>query len=181
MPWPGPGWSRAALGLTIWISLSLAACVHVEKQSTVPTLVTAERRLVKAEKQSLDIPGQSGEFLAVAKIAEQQLSSSTESEAAKSSALALYNRATADLAADVPALIQKEKTAGTISLKDSQSGQTNQLQLESGKRGEYPPTYFQQILVAARVDRKGMRDWAARSWEFTAVQALGRSRLAWNR
>ena len=103
------------------------------------------------------------ESLAVAKIAEQQLSSSTESEAEKSSALALYNRAAAELAADVPALIQKGKTAGTISLKDSQSGQTNQLQLESGKRGEYPPTYFQQILVAARVDRKGMRDNAVRA------------------
>ena len=175
VPWPGPGWSRAALGLTIWISLSLAACVHVEKQSTVPTMVTAERRLVKAEKQSLDIPGQSGEFLAVAKIAEQQLSSSTESEATKSSALALYNRATADLAADVPSLIQKEKTAGTISLKDSPSGQTNQLQLESGKRGEYPPTYFQQILVAARVDRKGMRDNAVRAGLGGAVVGVYRS------
>ncbi len=162
MPLPGPGWSRAGIGLTIWISLTLAACVHVEKQSTAPTLVTAEKRLVKAEKQSLDVPGQSGEFLAVAKIADQQLSSSTESEATKSSALALYNRATADLAADLPALIQKEKTSGTISLKDSQSGQTNLLQLESGKRGEYPPTYFQEILVAARVDRKGMRDNAVR-------------------
>ena len=63
MPLPGPGWSRAGVGLTIWISLTLAACVHVEKQSTVPTLLTAERRLAKAEKQSLDVPGQSGEFL----------------------------------------------------------------------------------------------------------------------
>ena len=163
MPLPGPGLSRAALALTVWISLTLTACVHVEKQSTAPTLVTAERRLVKAERQSLDLPGQSGEFLAVAKIAEQQLNSSTESDTAKSSALALYNRATADLAADLPALIRKEKTAGTISLKDSQSGQMNQLQLESGKRGEYPPTYFQEILVAARVDKKGMRDNAVRA------------------
>jgi pimeloyl-ACP methyl ester carboxylesterase len=163
MPLPGPGLSRAALALTVWISLTLTACVHVEKQSTAPTLVTAERRLVKAERQSLDLPGQSGEFLAVAKIAEQQLSSSTESDPAKSSALALYNRATADLAADLPALIRKEKAAGTISLKDSQSGQMNQLQLESGKRGEYPTTYFQEILVAARVDKKGMRDNAVRA------------------
>jgi pimeloyl-ACP methyl ester carboxylesterase len=150
--------SRAASGLAIWISLTLVACVHVEKPSTAPQLVAAERRLAQAEKKSSDVEGQAGEFLAIAKIAEEQLTSGHDTEAEKSSALALYNRATADLAADLPSLIREEQNSGTISLKDPESGQMNRLQFESARRGEYPATYFQKILVADRVDKKGMRD-----------------------
>ncbi len=152
------GLSRAALAFPIWISLTLVACVHVEKQSTAPSLVAAERRLAQAEKQSSNVDGQAGEFLAIAKIADEQLSPGHDTEAEKSSALALYNRATADLAADLPSLIRQEQNSGTLSLKDPGSGQMNRLQLESERPGEYRANYFQKILVADRVDKKGMRD-----------------------
>jgi pimeloyl-ACP methyl ester carboxylesterase len=158
----GLGLSRAVLALPICISLSLVACAHFERQSTAPPLVAAERRLARAEKQNSNVGAQAGEFLAVAKIAEVQLSSGTQPEPAKSSTVALYNRASADLAEDLPALIRQQQSSTTLSLKDPQSGQINRLRLESGRPGEYPPTYFQKILIAERVDRKGMRDNAIR-------------------
>jgi hypothetical protein len=142
MAFAGLGLSRAAMALPICISLTLIACVHFEKQSTAPALVAAERRLAQAEKQSSDVEGQAGEFFAVAKIAAVQLSSDTQPDPAKSSVVALYNRATADLAAHLPDLIRQQQSSTTLSLKDPQSGQIDRLQLESGSRGEYPPTYF---------------------------------------
>jgi pimeloyl-ACP methyl ester carboxylesterase len=154
---------RAAFALPILTSLSLIGCVNFERQSNAPPLVRADRRLAQAEKHGSDIGLQAGEFLAVAKIAEEQLSSGTPSDTASSPAVRLYNRATADLAADLPALIQQQRNSRTLSLKDPQSGQINQLQLESGSRGEYPVTYFQRILVADRVDKRGMHDNAIRT------------------
>jgi pimeloyl-ACP methyl ester carboxylesterase len=159
----GLGLSRVVLALPIFISLTLVACVHFEKQSTVQPLVAAERRLARAERQNSNVEAQAAEFFAVAKIAEVQLSSGTQSDPGKSSAIALYNRATADLATDLPTLIRQQQSSTILSLKDPQSGQINRLQLESGRRGEYPATYFQKILIAEQVDKKGMRENAIRT------------------
>jgi hypothetical protein len=60
-------------------------------------------------------------------------------------------------------LIRQQQSSTILSLKDPQSGQINRLHLESGRRGEYPPTYFHKILLAERVDKKGMRDNAIRA------------------
>ncbi|MBV9644505.1 MAG: alpha/beta fold hydrolase [Verrucomicrobia bacterium] len=156
----GLSWFRKAFVWPIGISLTLVGCVHVEKQRTAPAppLATAERRLAQAEKQRANLDTQAGEFLAIAKIADEQLSYGHDTEAEKSSALTLYNRATADLAANLPSLIRQEQNSGTLSVKDSRSGQMNRLELDSGRPGEYPATYFQKILLADRVDKKGMRD-----------------------
>jgi pimeloyl-ACP methyl ester carboxylesterase len=150
------------LGISICIALATSACVSSESRTTAPPLVAAQRRLAQAEKQHLDTGIRTGEYLAVAKIAEEQLTSGTQPDPSRSSARALYNRATADLAADLPGLIGQQRNSTNLSLKDPQSGQINRLELEFGKRGEYPPTYFQQILAADRVDKRGMRDNAIR-------------------
>ena len=156
--------SRVAPCLAIWFSLNLSACVNFEKQGSASPLATAERRLAVAERHSSNVEGQAGEYLAVAKIAEGQLAASGASaDQAKSSAVKLYNRATADLAVDLPPLVRQEQNSRTLSLKDPKTGQINQLQLEYGGRGEYSPTYFQQILLADRVDKKGMKDDAVRA------------------
>ena len=149
--------SKQATGLAIWLSLSLGACTSFEKKGAAPPLVSAERRLVRAEKQKSNPEARAGEYLAVAKIAEEQLASQTQPLPANSPAVALYNRATADLAVELSTLIRQQQNSRTLLLKDPQSGEINRLQLDSGK-GMYPPTYFPQILAADRVDRKGMRD-----------------------
>jgi len=157
------GFSRVALCLAILLSLNLSACVHYEKQGSASPLAAAERRLALAERHGSNVEGQAGEYLSVAKIAEEQLASNPNSDPAKSSAVKLYNRATADLATDLPLLIRQERNSRTLSLKDAQTGQINQLQLEYGGKGEFSPAFFQQILIADRVDKKGMKDDAVRT------------------
>jgi L,D-transpeptidase-like protein len=73
-----------------------------------------------------------------------------------SEALTLYNQAVADLAADVPTLIAHKKNFGMFELRDAGTGETVQLQIESGRPGEYQPDSFQKILKAASVNRKGL-------------------------
>jgi len=157
------GFSRVALCLAILLSLHLSACVNYEKQGSASPLAAAERRLALAERHGSNVEGQAGEYLSVAKIAEEQLASNPNSDPAKSSAVKLYNRATADLATDLPLLIRQERNSRTLSLKDAQTGQINQLQLEYGGKGEFSPAFFQQILIADRVDKKGMKDDAVRT------------------
>ena len=137
------------------VSIFLGACVNFEKQSSKSApLVTGELRLRRAERHKLDVNVQAGEYLAVASIAERQLNSPSTSQTDRSSATALYNRATADLASDLPALIDNQRNPKTPVLKNSGTGETERLHLQSGARGEYDTTYFQKILVADQINQK---------------------------
>jgi pimeloyl-ACP methyl ester carboxylesterase len=135
-----------------------AGCAVQEKQAVEPALVKAERRLAQAEKLKLNDEGQAAEYLAVAKISADEMGNQrTAASSDSSQAVALYNRAVADLAADLPALMQKNNS-GTLELRDVGTGETSQLQIESGKPGEYQPASFRQILKAATISRKGLDD-----------------------
>jgi hypothetical protein len=119
--------------------------------------------LARAEKLKLNTEGQAAEYLAVVKITAGEIRQTrTASSPNSSQALALYNRAVADLAADVPTLISQEKNSGTLELRDAGTGETAQLQIESGKSGEYQPASFRQILKAASINRKGLDENATR-------------------
>jgi pimeloyl-ACP methyl ester carboxylesterase len=134
-----------------------AGCATHEKQAAESPLMQAERRIARAEKVKLNIEGQAAEYLAVAKISASEIGNTRTATSPNSSrALALYNRAVADLATDLPALLRKKNNSGTLAFRDEQTGETSQLQIESGKPGEYQPTSFQQILKAASVNRKGL-------------------------
>jgi pimeloyl-ACP methyl ester carboxylesterase len=134
-----------------------AGCATHEKQAAESPLMQAERRIARAEKVKLNIEGQAAEYLAVAKISASEIGNARTATSPNSSrALALYNRAVADLATDLPALLRKKNNSGTLAFRDEQTGETSQLQIESGKPGEYQPTSFQQILKAASVNRKGL-------------------------
>ncbi len=112
---------------------------------------------------NLNSEGQAAEYLAVARIAAREIGSvHTGPSPASSQAIALYNRSSADLAATVPALIRKTNASSTLTLHDQWTGQTSELQIDSGKPGEYSPAYFQEILTARSVDRKGLTDDAKR-------------------
>jgi len=151
------------LALAICVSICLGACVNFEKQSSESApLAAAELRLRRAERQKLDVNGQAGEYLAVASIAERQLNSTSGFQTGRSSATALYNRATADLASDLPALIDRQPNSKTLVLKDSGTGETERLHLQSGARGQYDATYFQKILVADQINQKHMQKHATR-------------------
>jgi pimeloyl-ACP methyl ester carboxylesterase len=153
----GLGPFKAAVALTI-IVLG-AGCATHENQVTEPLLIQAERRLVKAEKLKLNPEGQAAEYLAVAKITAGELSKKRATPFPNSSqTVSLYNRAVGDLAADVPTLISQEKNSGLLELRDTGTGETAQLTLESGKTGEYQPATFREIIEATSVDKKGLEE-----------------------
>jgi hypothetical protein len=151
------------LALAICVSICLGACVSFEKQSSDSApLAAAELRLRRAERQKPDVNAQAGEYLAVAIIAKRQLNSTSASKTSRSSAIALYNRATADLASDLPAVIDRQRNSKTLVLKNSGTGETERLHLQSGERGQYDATYFQKILVADQINQKHMQKHATR-------------------
>ena len=133
-----------------------AGCAIQEKQAAEPPLIEAEHRLAKAEKLKLNDEGQAAEYLAVAKICASEMGKGgAPASSASSQAVMLYNRAVADLATDLPALMQKN-ISGTLELRDPGNGETSQLQIESGKAGEYQPASFREILKASGISRKGL-------------------------
>jgi hypothetical protein len=137
--------------------LAPPGCATHEKQAAEPPLIQAERRLARAEKLKLNTERQAAEYLAVVKITAGEIGKTRAASFPNSSqALALYNRAVADLAADVPTLIGQKKNSGMFELRDAGTGETIQLQIESGKPGEYQPASFREILKAASISRKGL-------------------------
>ncbi len=139
-------------------------CAVYEKPAKGPSLTQADRRLARAEKINLNPEGQAAEYLSVARIAAGEIGSArTATSPTSGQAIALYNRAAADLATDVPALIRQKNTASTLTLHDQGTGEISELRIESGKPAEYSPADFQQILSARSVDRKGLTDNVTRS------------------
>jgi pimeloyl-ACP methyl ester carboxylesterase len=137
-------------------------CAIQEKRAAEPPLIEAEHRLARAEKRKLDNEGQAAEYLAVAKISASEMGKArTPPSSTSTQAVALYNRAVTDLAVDLPALRQKNNSS-TLELRDARTGETSQLQIESGKAGEYQPASFRQILKAAGISRKGLDENVAR-------------------
>jgi pimeloyl-ACP methyl ester carboxylesterase len=151
------GLARCKTAVALTIVILAAGCATQEKQTTEPTLIQAEHRLAKGEKIKLNTEGQAAEYLAVARIAAGEMSKTRNNSSSSSSqAATLYNRAVADLAADVPELISLKKNSGLLELRDAGTGETAQLVIESGKPGEYQPASFREIIKAASVDKKGL-------------------------
>jgi hypothetical protein len=109
LPGPAyPGLSR--IGGVCTLLFTLAGCVHYERQATAaPPLVEAQRRLAQAEKRTADPQGHAAACLAVAKAAATEMAKGrSATDPAPNPAVGLYNRAAADLAADLPALIRQQ-------------------------------------------------------------------------
>jgi hypothetical protein len=144
------------------LPICLGACLHLENQGvTSSPLAAAELRLARAERQRADA-ARRAEYLAVVETAQQQVVSTPSADPAHSSALRIYNRATADLAGDLPALIKRQPNSKTLVLTEPGAGQSERLRLESGRHGEYAPAYFQKILVADQIDQRHMPEHATR-------------------
>ncbi|HXM03767.1 MAG TPA: alpha/beta fold hydrolase [Chthoniobacterales bacterium] len=144
------------------LPILLGACAQVEKPGGSSPLSAAELRLARAEKPSADKTTQAAEYLSVAEVAQQQLSLTAPTDLPRPSALRLYNRAAADLAADLPALIERQPNSKVLDLTEPGTGQIERLRLDGGQRGEYSPSYFQRILIADQIDQRRMRKPATR-------------------
>jgi len=155
--------------------VSAVGCVSYERQGAAPPLVEAQRRLAAAEKRKADPTGQAAEYLAAARIAAGELAKNKSAASLANPAVGIYNRATADLAADLPGLVGEQRNAAAFILRDPQTSETWRLQVESGKPGEYPAGFFQEIIVASRVDKRGLNDDVTRAGLGGAVVGVHRS------
>src|SRR5207244_8997288 len=63
----------------------------------------------------------------------------------------IYNRAAADLAAELPELNNGRNGFESLTTQDRTTGEIYQLQLSSPERGEYPSTYFQEFVDAQKL------------------------------
>ena len=155
---------RIKIELALAFVLLAAGCATHEKETGQPPLIQAERRLAKAEKLKLNPEGQAAEYLAVAKVAASEIGNERSSALFKSNpAVVLYNRAVADLTTELPELTRQKNNAGILELRDPETGESSQLQIESGKPGEYQPTSFQKIVNAATVDKRGFDEEVTRA------------------
>jgi pimeloyl-ACP methyl ester carboxylesterase len=160
-----PGLRASKVCLFFGFIILSAGCTTYEKQAAQSPLAGPERRLRKAERVHQNAEGQAAEYLAVAKIAAGELARHPKTDAPQDSdqALSLYDRAVADLATDLPSLIGQQHNSGTLTLHDPETGETSQLRIGSGRSGELSPTYFNQILAARTVNKKGLQDDVTRS------------------
>jgi pimeloyl-ACP methyl ester carboxylesterase len=169
-----PSGTLIRLGFAALLLLS-AGCSTDESQVGGPPVVQAESRLKRAQKLKLNPEKQAAEYLAVAEICSKEIGHAGVAPASgPNGALALYNEAAADLATNLPKLIG-QGDPGTLTLRDSDTGQTYQLRIESDKPGEYKPGSFQQILSAAHINKKGLLQDAVRNGLGGAVVGVEQS------
>jgi pimeloyl-ACP methyl ester carboxylesterase len=157
--------SASKVCLVLGFLVLSAGCTTYEKQAAQSPLAGPERRLHKAEREHQHTEDQAAEYLAVAKIAAGQLAkrSSTNAPQDSGQAISLYDRAAADLATDLPSLIGQQYNSTTLTLRDRETGETFQLRIGSPQPGALAPTYFDQILAARTIDKKGLQEDVARS------------------
>ena len=133
-----------------------AGCATQENQTAESSLVQAERRLARAEKLQLNVEGQAAEYLAVAKISATEIGKPSGAATPGSSrAVALYDRAVADLAADLPVLLRQKNNSGMLALRDELTGETFQLQIEVRQARRIPTEFISANSQSRQHQQKG--------------------------
>ena len=124
-----------------------AGCSTTKKEAQLPALVRAERQLARAEKIRSDPQQKAAELLSVAKTAANEIPKiSGKGDLSAEQPIRLYNRAAADLAAELPELTNGHNGIEALTTQNLLTGEIYRIRLRSHERGEYPSTYFQEIL-----------------------------------
>jgi pimeloyl-ACP methyl ester carboxylesterase len=90
-----------------------------------------------------------GEFLSVARAAADEISRApTAADLSAEEPVRIYNRAAADLAAELPELSKGYDSSRSLTTQDRLTGEIYRIRTRPSERGEYPSTYFQEILGA---------------------------------
>jgi pimeloyl-ACP methyl ester carboxylesterase len=131
--------------LVSWVGV-FAGCSVTNKEAQLSPLERAEHRLVRAERMRSDPQQETAEFLSVARTAADEISRASDLSAAES--VRIYNRAAADLAAELPELSKGYNRSQYLTAQDRLTGEIFRIQTRPSEGGEYPFTYFQEILDA---------------------------------
>jgi pimeloyl-ACP methyl ester carboxylesterase len=147
-------YSRQLIKLTLVSCAAIfAGCAIAEKESRLSPVVRAERQLAKAERIRSNLLQKTSEILSVTRSVAGEIPKGS-GEANAEASIRIYDRAAADLAAELPELTQlaqKRGSSESIILHNQRTGKVYRLRSGSSRRGEYSWTYFQKFLDAGRL------------------------------
>jgi pimeloyl-ACP methyl ester carboxylesterase len=155
-----------------WLTLvscvaAFAGCSFANREAQLQPLVRAERQLARAERMRSDPQQQAGQLLSVARTAANEIPRvSKEADLNAEEPIRIYNRAAADLAAELPGLTKASNGRQSLTAQDRLTGETYRIRLSPSGRGEFSSTYFQEILDARKLK-------ARRSEATVAVSGVG--------
>ena len=145
------GWRLSRLALVSCLTV-FSGCSIARKETHLPPLVRAERQLARAEKIRSDSPERTAELLSVARTAASEIpSDSAETDINADQPIRIYNRAVTDLAAELPELTHGRSDLESLTAQNRQTGEIYRIRLRSAERGEYPASYFQELIDAQKL------------------------------
>ena len=136
------------LTLVFFVAI-FAGCSTTEKETHLPPVLRAERRLARAEKIRSDPPQKVAEILSVARIVAGEIPKSSGD--ANEPPVKVYNHAMADLGDQLPELTKYRGSLQSLTIQDRHTSEIYRLRLGPAERGEYSSTYFQRLLDARRL------------------------------
>jgi pimeloyl-ACP methyl ester carboxylesterase len=129
-----------------------AGCSITSKETQLPPLVRAERQLARTEKISFDPQEKAAELLSVARIAADEISDpAATTKTNREEPIRIYNRAAADLAAELPQLAHGQNVLQSLTVQNHLTGEIYRIHLSSFERGEYAASYFQKLIEARKL------------------------------
>ena len=160
------GWRLTRLALASYLTV-FAGCAIARKEAQLPPLVRAERQLARAEKIRSDPQERAAELLSVARTAASEFPSiSAETDINADQPIRVYNRAATDLAVELPQLTGGRGGLESLTTQNRQTGEIYRIRFGSAERGEYPASYFQELIDAQKLR-------ARRSEPVAVVPGLG--------
>lgn len=126
---------RRLIKFTLVSSLTVfAGCSITSKGTQPPALVRAEDRLARTEKIRSDPREKAAELLSVARIAAGEISDPVATTKTKEEApIRIYNRAAADLAAEVPQLARGLNVLQPLTVQNRLTGEIYRIHFSSSK------------------------------------------------
>ena len=140
----------ATLALVCFVAI-FAGCSTTEKEGQLSPVVRAERQLARAERIRSDPPQKVAEILSATRTVAAEISKGSRDANEESPPVKVYNRATADLGAELPALAQYRGSLEPLAIQDRHTGETFRLRVEPTESEDYSSTYFQRLLDASRL------------------------------
>jgi pimeloyl-ACP methyl ester carboxylesterase len=124
-----------------------AGCSITNKEAQLSPFARTERQLARAEKISSDPQEKTAELLSVARIAAGEISDpAARTKANAEGPIGIYNRAAADIAAELPQLARGPNVFQSLTVQNRLTGEIYRLHFSSSERGEFGASYFQKLI-----------------------------------
>jgi pimeloyl-ACP methyl ester carboxylesterase len=144
---------RRPTGFTLVSCLTvLAGCSITSKETQLPPVIRAERQLARTEKISSDPQEKAAELLSVARFAAGEITDPAATTKANAEGpIGIYNRAAADIAAELPQLARGRNVFQSLTVQNRLTGEIYRIHFSSSERGEYAASYFQNLIDAHKL------------------------------